>query len=382
MFICENCGNKDLKFVGVDKFNKLYCRLCVAFKKEKVSKREIEFDEIIKEELDYSLSPKQEEISNEVRDNFINHRDCLIYAVCGAGKTELVYKTIAYCLNNHLQVGFTIPRKDVVIDLEPRIKKAFPNVEVVSLYQGHTSKTKGDIILLTTHQLYRYENYFDLLIIDETDAFPYKGNYLLHTFFKKALKGNYIMMSATPLEEMVEEINRRGGKIFSLMTRYHNHPLIVPQVKVSVFFQHAYLIKKLREFKRKNLPTLVFAPTIKEVEDIYDKISFYVKKGNYVHSKRVGRNQIVEDFKQGKYDYLVTSSILERGITLKNLQVIVFDASSNIFDDKALVQISGRVGRKIDAWDGEVIYICSKVTPSITKSIQMINDANRSLYAM
>ena len=141
----------------------------------------------------------------------------------------------------------------------------------------------------------------------------------------------------------MEEINRRGGKIFSLMTRYHNHPLIVPQVKVSVFFQHAYLIKKLREFKRKNLPTLVFAPTIKEVEDIYDKISFYVKKGNYVHSKRIERNQIVEDFKQGKYDYLVTSSILERGITLKNLQVIVFDASSNIFDDKALVQISGRV---------------------------------------
>ena len=62
--------------------------------------------------------------------------------------------------------------------------------------------------------------------------------------------------------------------------------------------------------------------------------------------------------------------------------MIVFDASSNIFDDKALVQISGRVGRKIDAWDGEVIYICSKVTPSITKSIQVINDANRSLYAM
>ena len=30
----------------------------------------------------------------------------------------------------------------------------------------------------------------------------------------------------------------------------------------------------------------------------------------------------------------------------------------------------------------KVIYICSKVTPSITKSIQVINDANRSLYAM
>ena len=115
MFICENCGNKDPKYIGLDRFNKQYCRLCVAFKKEKVSKREIDFDEIIKEELDYSLSPKQEEISIEVRDNFINRKDALIYAVCGAGKTELVYKTIAYCLNNHLQVGFTIPRKDVVI---------------------------------------------------------------------------------------------------------------------------------------------------------------------------------------------------------------------------------------------------------------------------
>ena len=45
MFICENCGNKDPKYIGLDRFNKQYCRLCVAFKKEKVSKREIDFDE-------------------------------------------------------------------------------------------------------------------------------------------------------------------------------------------------------------------------------------------------------------------------------------------------------------------------------------------------
>jgi competence protein ComFA len=93
-----------------------------------------------------------------------------------------------------------------VIELEERIKSAFPSNSVTSVYGGHTSNLEADIILLTCHQLYRYEHYFDLLIIDETDAFPYQGNEILHTYFNKSLKGNFIMMSATPLPSMIKEV--------------------------------------------------------------------------------------------------------------------------------------------------------------------------------
>ena len=204
MLKCEKCGCDDERYFGI-RNGKEYCRRCISFigemaKINVVKKREI------KENLKYPLSPAQEEISSLVRDNYASDKNTLIYAVCGAGKTELVYKTIAYALTNGKQVGLAIPRKDVVIELAPRIKEAFPEVKVVSVYGGHHKDLEGDIVICTTHQLFRYVSYFDLLIIDETDAFPYSNNESLMNMFDKSIRGNYIMMSATPLKWM-------GGKI-------------------------------------------------------------------------------------------------------------------------------------------------------------------------
>jgi competence protein ComFA len=42
---------------------------------------------------------------------------------------------------------------------------------------------------LTTHQIYRYVAYFDLLVIDEYDAFPFKGDPVLEAFAQRSLKG-------------------------------------------------------------------------------------------------------------------------------------------------------------------------------------------------
>ena len=73
-------------------------------------------------------------------------------------------------LKKGLQVGFAIPRRDVVIELSQRLADAFKNYNVICVYGGHTANLEGDIICLTTHQLYRYEKYFDLLIL----AYPSK----------------------------------------------------------------------------------------------------------------------------------------------------------------------------------------------------------------
>ena len=69
---------------------------------------------------------------------------------------------------------WAIPRTDVVIELVPRLKKAFPHAKVIGLH-GHSDEKNdyGDIVISTTHQLIRFYQAFDLLIIDEVDAFPY-----------------------------------------------------------------------------------------------------------------------------------------------------------------------------------------------------------------
>ncbi len=47
-------------------------------------------------------------------------------------------------------------------------------------------------------------------------------------------------------------------------------------------------------------------------------------------------------------DFLITTTILERGVTFPGIDVIVLKADDEIFSAAALVQIAGRVGRNSD----------------------------------
>ena len=131
-----------------------------------------------------------------------------------------------------------------------------------------------------------------------------------------------------------------------------------------------------------NKQVFIFVPTIDESIKIAKFLKVFFPKGTYVNSKRDDNEEIIEAFREKEYLYLVTTAVLERGVTMRNLQVIVFHADSTIYDDHALVQIAGRVGRKKDAPEGEVIFIAKERTKHIDKAISDIVTANESLQNM
>ena len=374
MVYCNKCGCNDINFFGI-RGNEYYCRKCITFKGEQASSSEKNIREV-KLKLDYQLTKKQDEISNKVCSAIEENKNVLIYAVCGAGKTEIVFKTIEKALKNNKKVGFAIPRKDVVVELEDRIKDAFPLNNVVRVYGGHTDLLDGDIILLTTHQLFRYNKYFDLLIIDETDAFPFSGNEVLLKHFEDSIKGNYIMMSATPLEWMKEKIKKEDGVVLSLLKRFHGHKIVEPIMKITPFLQELEVIKLLKKYQKENKQCLIFVPTRNDSERLFKILKLFFKDLDYVHSLMKNRNDIIKNFKKKKISFLITTSILERGITIKNVQVIVFDSSHKIYDTSTLIQIAGRVGRKKDAYEGDVYFLAKKPTIFIKEAIDKIKEAN------
>ena len=380
-FICPRCGNQDSKYVGYIN-GKPYCRFCISMKgKQADKKRKANGSVVLK--LDYSLSRDQKKLSEQIVANYKNKIDTLVNAVCGAGKTELIYSIMAYCLSLGKAVAFAVPRRDVVIELSQRIHMVFPNNSIVSVYGGHTEKLVADIVVLTTHQLYRYEKYFDLIILDEIDAFPFKNNKLLNSMFFRAVKGNIVMMSATPSKDVIDFFSQNGKQILELNTRFHKHPLPVPKVITRIgVLKLPYLILKLRKFIKGGKKVFVFAPTISKCESIYKIIKICVKNGTFVHSKRKDRAQIISKFKHGGYDYLLTTAVLERGVTFKDLQVIIYDADNELYKSQTLIQIAGRVGRKIDAPEGEVIFLVNKRTSEIDDAIKTIESKNRHLQNM
>ena len=200
-FVCERCGNSDERYIGMIN-GRPYCRKCISFSGEEAS-FEPKAEKTVNLSLSYSLSRQQKELSDKVLSNFIEGKDTLIYAVCGSGKTEISFAVLGYAMSKGLRVGFALPRRDVVIELFLRLKEAFPSNRIVAVYGGHTSALEGDCVILTTHQLFRYPNYFDLLVMDEVDAFPFKGSDVLLSMFKRSVKGHFVMMSATPSKQLV-----------------------------------------------------------------------------------------------------------------------------------------------------------------------------------
>lgn len=378
MFVCEKCGNKDPKYIGL-KNGKPYCRLCISFRGEQVKEMNRK-PGLVTLDVKYPLSKEQKAISLKVRENYMNGIDTLINAVCGAGKTELVYEVISYALSSGKTVAFAVPRRDVVIELTPRIKQTFPNNKIVSVYGGHTSDLKGDIVVLTTHQLYRYPHLFDLIILDEIDAFPFKDNDLLMAMLNNAKRGRIVMMSATPSDRVLQEFSKQNRAILALNTRFHRHALPVPTLYVRYgFSKYLFLTHKLDEFLKQKKQVFIFCPTINIAESTFSFLSKIFKNGELVHSKKLDKGEIIENFKNGKYSYLVTTAVLERGVTIKNLQVIIIDADHKLYDEHALIQISGRVGRKYDAPEGEVVFLANKSTLAIEKAISTIESKNKSL---
>ena len=333
--------------------------------------------------MNYALSHEQNKISKKILSHYISGDNVLLKAVCGAGKTEIVLKTMSYTIEKGGYVGFATPRKDVVIELFNRFKNIFKKNKVVAVYGDNCQELYGDIICLTTHQLYRYERYFDLLIIDEIDAFPFHENKTLETFAHNSCKGNFIFMSATPSQKVLNQFKKRNCQILNLEKRYHGYPLPIPKIIVRLFaFKLITLFFILKRLINLNHQIFIFAPTIEKCEQLYKWICPFFKHGEYVHSKRLNRQKIIDDFKNKKYQFLITTSVLERGVTVKNLDVIVYDAHHDIYNESTLTQIAGRVGRKIDAPFGEVIFIVEQINTQIKKCVESIKKSNQSLQTM
>lgn len=168
--VCPRCLNEDPKYFYKGSKG-VYCRRCIAYGRVLVDdtfgeeKEEVPLEVDAEYRLDFELTKEQKALSHELMLK-AQKEDVLVHAVTGAGKTELVMETIREFLNQGKRVGIAIPRRQVVVEIGERMAKAFTKLHVVYVCGGHSEEKEGDLIVCTTHQLYRYYQYFDLLILD------------------------------------------------------------------------------------------------------------------------------------------------------------------------------------------------------------------------
>lgn len=360
---CDMCHNNDQRYFIKSK-DGLLCRKCITYQSGLLASEEISFNEDIDPEynLSFSLSEDQEKLSDQLVALVNANQDVLIYAACGAGKTEIVLKLIKESLLAKKRVAIAIPRRQVVLELFKRISQYYSNLNIVAVCEGYTDHVYGDLIICTTHQLFRYENYFDLIILDEPDAFPYAGDQMLERLLVRALKGNLVYLTATPNDQLLKL------KTIKLFKRFHGFPLLVP--KVYVGFTITLYLKLIKYLKlHKNL--LIFVPTI----EIAKRLS-RVLRIPCVHSKSHNKEVIIQDFANKKYDHLISTTILERGVTFEGVNICVLFAENAVFSKASLIQIAGRVGRSPKHPSGHGLFLASKQSKKVEECIALLNMMN------
>ncbi|WP_238403218.1 DEAD/DEAH box helicase [Paenibacillus mesophilus] len=312
----------------------------------------------------------------------------LIWAVTGAGKTEMIFPFIDRELLLGRRVLIATPRRDVVLELQPRLKRAFPGRTIVTLYGGSEERWEhGDITLSTTHQLLRFHRCFDLVIIDEIDAYPYHNNPMLQYAAERVCKrtGAYMLLSATPPAHLVRLAARNRLAHVKVPVRFHRHPLPIPQT-----LQMKELMKwkgslpgnvkaAMQRSIDRGAQLFVFVPKIREVEKVVEAIrshftEYAVEGTSSQDSQRADR---VVRFRQGDIRILVTTTILERGVTVPRTDVFILQADSATFDSAALIQMAGRAGRSKDDPNGKVFFAAAGRTDSQARAIRQIRQMNR-----
>lgn len=327
----------------------------------------------------------------------LKETELLVWGVCGAGKTEMLFKGISSALQLGKRICLATPRADVVRELYPRFKEAFPTVDIQGIYGGSEDKDgTAQFIIATTHQLLRYVEAFDVLIVDEVDAFPYHADPTLPFASHRAKKkvSTTIYLTATPRNEQKTKISRQKLPHIFVPIRFHGHPLPVPQFKMCFSlrkdlnqFQFPFaLMTWLTKREHQARQLLIFVPTIQMAEKIVETNGqTLVNKGiicsqemlQVVHAEDPNREEKVSLFRQKKLTILVTTTILERGVTFPAIDVIVLDAGHRVFDEAALVQIAGRAGRSPDDPDGEVIFYHDGKTDAMVQAVDSIKAMNK-----
>jgi competence protein ComFA len=400
--ICEATVKKD---------NKLFCRRCLM----EIEKLPIDFqycrycinlgkiqanDKLIITPTDVSypiqgqylrwngqLTSNQQKGVRELINAFHNRQDHLVWAVTGAGKTEMIFPLIEQILKKGQRVAMCSPRVDVCIELFPRIQKVFPGTSI-GLFHGKSEEKYHltQIAIMTVHQLIRFEHAFDVLIIDEVDSYPLEGNEMLHKAIFKAKKtdGMIVYLSATPPKKLLQDVQQGKITLSKLYQRFHGHPLPEPQChllfkKINFWGINPQLRYKLNQMINNKQRFMLFFPQIPIMKSFAEQLMklYPTLKFVDVSSKDKQRLKKVQQFRDQEVQAILTTTILERGVTFKKITVIVLEAQAKEFTKTTLIQIAGRAGRGKDSYDDEVHFYYQYYTEQIRLACAEIKYLNQ-----
>jgi competence protein ComFA len=397
---CLRCGNTDHYLFGKMPCSRCcqacyYCRNCIMMGRVSECSPLVRWSgptpkHMADSPLDWDgvLSQGQKTASEKVVEAVIKKWDVLVWAVCGAGKTEVLFQGLNEALSLGLRVCIATPRTDVVLELAPRLRKVFPVIKPAALYGGSEERHDySQLTIATTHQLFRFNVAFDVMIVDEVDAFPFSYDSSLQWAVEKARKNDSskILLTATPNPKLQKECKSGKQNFVTIPARYHRKPLPIPTFQWGGDWKKTFNKGKIpypiREWVTSRLTiqkqALIFFPDIEIMEKALPHFQTLHPEILSVHAEDPERKEKVQKMRNNEIPILLTTTILERGVTIPNIDVAVIGADDETFTESALVQISGRVGRSSKFPKGTITFFHFGRSRAMMKALMHIDDMNK-----
>ena len=139
------------------------------------------------------------------------------------------------------------------------------------------------------------------------------------------------------------------------------------------------LINHIAQQRKTSYPLLLFAPEIKTGQRVAGVLAklFPEERIGFVSSQTENRLEVVEAFRKKELTILVSTTILERGVTFPCVDVMVVEANHRLYTSSSLVQIGGRVGRSMERPTGDLLFFMEGSNRAIEKAIAEIKTMNQ-----
>ncbi len=335
----------------------------------------------------YEDTPDQRKATEDVKRDMESERpmDRLVCGDVGFGKTEVALRAAFKAADNGKQVAVLVPTTILAFQHYQTFKERLKNFPVIVDYLNRfrTTKERNEIlqkladgtidIIIGTHALASDKVKFKdlgLLIIDEEQKFGVN----IKEKIKQAKKNiDVLTLTATPIPRTLQ---------FSLMGERDLSVINTPPpnrfpVETRVVKFDKQLIREAIEREMNRGGQVFFVHhRIENIEEMAGLLRELVPQAKIAvaHGRIEGKKleRIMLDFRQGKYDVLISTAIVESGLDVPNANTMIVN-NAHHFGLADLHQLRGRVGRSDrKAYCYFVIPSYETLTPDARKRIQTL----------
>lgn len=348
--------------------------------------------------LPFELTPDQDKAIEDIYNDMTSSKrmNRMLQGDVGSGKTII---SIIAAYINHLakyQTALMAPTEVLAYQHYENIKNVLSgtNMRIDILVGSMKKKEKDEVIeklakgkidfLIGTHALLSENVVFKnlgLVITDEQHRFGVNQRASLKN---KGILPDTLYMSATPIPRTFALTIYGDMDISNIKTKPKGRKEIKTIVKSEKELVDVYELLK-KEIDEHHQAYIV-SPLIEDsevidlttVNEIKRNIDLYFNKNiksAIMHGKlsKADKDKIMNDFKAGKIDVLISTTVIEVGIDVKNAtMMIIYDAER--FGLATLHQLRGRVGRN------EFESTCILIGDKNNKRLQVLEESNDGFY--